>query len=98
MNTVPAYVVSGTAAPCVFQATLSQAGIVAGWLVLAAPAAIGGYAYRHAPGSTPVHVRATGHCPNLSAPGETGAGAGWRSMRTGLHCFTDRSGAGQAWP
>ena len=35
-----------------------------------APAAVGAYVHRHIPGSTLVQLRATGHCPNLSAPGE----------------------------
>jgi sigma-B regulation protein RsbQ len=36
-----------------------------------APAAVGDYVHRHLPRSTLVSMRATGHCPNLSAPGET---------------------------
>ena len=38
---------------------------------LIAPAAVGEYVHRHTPGSTLVHMRAKGHCPNLSAPEET---------------------------
>jgi sigma-B regulation protein RsbQ len=37
-----------------------------------APAAVGDYVHRSVPGSTLVTLRATGHCPNLSAPVETG--------------------------
>jgi sigma-B regulation protein RsbQ len=36
-----------------------------------APAAVGDYVHKHVPGSTLVTMNATGHCPNLSAPGET---------------------------
>jgi sigma-B regulation protein RsbQ len=36
-----------------------------------APAAVGDYVHDHTPGSTLVVMRATGHCPNLSAPAET---------------------------
>ena len=36
-----------------------------------APAVVGDYVHRHTPGSTLVRMRATGHCPNLSAPEET---------------------------
>jgi sigma-B regulation protein RsbQ len=36
-----------------------------------APDAVGRYVHEHVPGSTFVHLRATGHCPNLSAPHET---------------------------
>jgi sigma-B regulation protein RsbQ len=36
-----------------------------------APAAVGEYVHRHLPGSTLVSMKATGHCPNLSAPAET---------------------------
>jgi sigma-B regulation protein RsbQ len=36
-----------------------------------APAAVGEYVHREIPGSTLVMLRATGHCPNLSAPEET---------------------------
>ena len=32
---------------------------------------VGEYVHRHLPGSRLVHMRATGHCPNLSAPQET---------------------------
>ncbi len=32
---------------------------------------VGEYVHRHLPGSRFVHLRATGHCPNLSAPQET---------------------------
>ena len=35
-----------------------------------APAAVGDYVHQQIPGSTLVHLRATGHCPNLSAPAE----------------------------
>lgn len=35
-----------------------------------APAAVGDYVHRQIPGSTLVQLRATGHCPNLSAPAE----------------------------
>jgi sigma-B regulation protein RsbQ len=36
-----------------------------------APDAVGEYVHRQLPNSTFVKLRATGHCPNLSAPGET---------------------------
>jgi sigma-B regulation protein RsbQ len=36
-----------------------------------APVAVGEYVHRSVPGSTLVHLRATGHCPNLSAPEAT---------------------------
>jgi len=36
-----------------------------------APAAVGDYVHKHTAGSTLVHLNATGHCPNLSAPEET---------------------------
>jgi sigma-B regulation protein RsbQ len=36
-----------------------------------APATVGRYVHEHVPGSTLVTMNATGHCPNLSAPGET---------------------------
>jgi sigma-B regulation protein RsbQ len=36
-----------------------------------APHPVGEYVHRHLEASTLVHMRATGHCPNLSAPGET---------------------------
>ncbi|HET9516253.1 MAG TPA: alpha/beta hydrolase [Actinoplanes sp.] len=36
-----------------------------------APAAVGDYLHRQLPGSRLVAMRATGHCPNLSAPAET---------------------------
>jgi sigma-B regulation protein RsbQ len=36
-----------------------------------APPAVGEYVSRQIAGSTFVRLRATGHCPNLSAPGET---------------------------
>jgi sigma-B regulation protein RsbQ len=36
-----------------------------------APAAVGAFVEQHLPGSTLVHLKATGHCPNLSAPEET---------------------------
>jgi sigma-B regulation protein RsbQ len=36
-----------------------------------APDAVGEYVHRHMPGSRFVKMRATGHCPNLSAPDET---------------------------
>ena len=35
-----------------------------------APAAVGAFVHRNIAGSTLVQLRATGHCPNLSAPGE----------------------------
>ena len=35
-----------------------------------APAVVGDYVHRHISGSTLVQLRATGHCPNLSAPAE----------------------------
>ena len=38
-----------------------------------APASVGEYVHRHLAGSRLVHLRATGHCPNLSAPEETTA-------------------------
>lgn len=36
-----------------------------------APREVGEYVHQHIAGSTLVHMRATGHCPNLSAPAET---------------------------
>ncbi len=36
-----------------------------------APQAVGEYVHERIPGSTLVHMEATGHCPNLSAPDET---------------------------
>jgi sigma-B regulation protein RsbQ len=36
-----------------------------------APESVGDYVHRKIPGSTLVHLEATGHCPNLSAPEET---------------------------
>ncbi|HST63934.1 MAG TPA: alpha/beta hydrolase, partial [Mycobacteriales bacterium] len=36
-----------------------------------APVEVGDYLHRELSGSTLVRLRATGHCPNLSAPGET---------------------------
>ncbi len=36
-----------------------------------APPAVGDYVHKHVTGSTLVTMNATGHCPNLSAPGET---------------------------
>lgn len=36
-----------------------------------APPAVGEYVHRHMPGSQLVVMKATGHCPNLSAPEET---------------------------
>jgi sigma-B regulation protein RsbQ len=36
-----------------------------------APAAVGEFVHRQLPDSTLVHLAATGHCPNLSAPRET---------------------------
>ena len=36
-----------------------------------APPEVGEYLHRHIPGSELVVMRATGHCPNLSAPAET---------------------------
>jgi sigma-B regulation protein RsbQ len=36
-----------------------------------APEAVGAYVHRHLAGSRLVVMRATGHCPHLSAPGET---------------------------
>ncbi|MGN6575199.1 MAG: alpha/beta fold hydrolase [Nocardioides sp.] len=36
-----------------------------------APAAVGDFVHRSVPGSMLVTLRATGHCPNLSAPAET---------------------------
>ena len=38
-----------------------------------APDAVGEYVHAHVPGSVLTHLRATGHCPNLSAPEETTA-------------------------
>ncbi|KQT53569.1 sigma factor sigB regulation protein rsbQ [Methylobacterium sp. Leaf456] len=35
-----------------------------------APTPVGEYVHRHVKGSTLVHLRASGHCPNLSAPSE----------------------------
>jgi sigma-B regulation protein RsbQ len=36
-----------------------------------APDAVGAYVHAHLPGSRLTRLRATGHCPNVSAPGET---------------------------
>jgi sigma-B regulation protein RsbQ len=36
-----------------------------------APESVGRFVHEHVPGSTYVQLRATGHCPNLSAPEET---------------------------
>jgi sigma-B regulation protein RsbQ len=36
-----------------------------------APVAVGEYMHRHMANSKLVIMKATGHCPNLSAPGET---------------------------
>jgi sigma-B regulation protein RsbQ len=36
-----------------------------------APSVVGDYVHRHTTGSTLVSMKATGHCPNLSAPDET---------------------------
>ena len=36
-----------------------------------APDAVGEYVHRHVAGSKLVKMKATGHCPNLSAPEET---------------------------
>jgi sigma-B regulation protein RsbQ len=36
-----------------------------------APRSVGEYVHRQIPGSQLVHLKATGHCPNLSAPDET---------------------------
>ena len=36
-----------------------------------APQSVGEFVHRHLPGSTLVNMRATGHCPHLSSPGET---------------------------
>ena len=36
-----------------------------------APEPVGRYVHEHIPGSELVHLEATGHCPNLSAPSET---------------------------
>ena len=36
-----------------------------------APEVVGDYVHRHMPLSQLVNMRATGHCPNLSAPDET---------------------------
>jgi sigma-B regulation protein RsbQ len=36
-----------------------------------APSVVGDYVHRHTAGSTLVSMKATGHCPNLSAPDET---------------------------
>lgn len=36
-----------------------------------APETVGAYVHRAIPGSTLVHLNATGHCPNISAPQET---------------------------
>jgi sigma-B regulation protein RsbQ len=38
-----------------------------------APVAVGEFVHAQIPGSTLVRMQATGHCPNLSAPGETTA-------------------------
>jgi len=38
-----------------------------------APDVVGEYVHEHVPGSVLVHLQATGHCPNLSAPEETTA-------------------------
>ena len=53
------------------------AGVTARCLVLQcaedviAPPAVGEYVHRHLPNSELVLMKATGHCPNLSAPEET---------------------------
>jgi sigma-B regulation protein RsbQ len=36
-----------------------------------APSSVGEYVHRHMPGSRLIAMKATGHCPNLSAPDET---------------------------
>ncbi|MFN7142999.1 MAG: alpha/beta fold hydrolase, partial [Myxococcota bacterium] len=36
-----------------------------------APVSVGEYMHRHTPGSTLHVMRATGHCPHMSAPAET---------------------------
>jgi sigma-B regulation protein RsbQ len=36
-----------------------------------APAAVGEYVHRHLPNSELRHMRATGHCPQMSHPDET---------------------------
>ena len=51
-----------------------------------APEAVGEYVHRNIPGSEIVHLSATGHCPNLSAPEET-VGA--------IRSFLSRSGDGE---
>jgi sigma-B regulation protein RsbQ len=38
---------------------------------IVAPTAVGEYVHRRMPGSTLRHMRATGHCPHMSAPDET---------------------------
>ena len=38
-----------------------------------APEAVGDYVHRELPNASLVQLRATGHCPNLSAPDETAA-------------------------
>lgn len=38
---------------------------------LLAPAEVGSYVHRHLGRSTLVHLKATGHCPHVSAPGDT---------------------------
>ena len=35
-----------------------------------APPEVGEFVHRNIPGSSLVHLQATGHCPNLSAPEE----------------------------
>ena len=45
-----------------------------------APQAVGEYVHHHVPGSRLVVMKATGHCPNLSAPDET-----VREIKTFLH-------------
>jgi len=43
---------------------------------LIAPDAVGQFVHEHIPGSRMVRLKATGHCPNLSAPEETAAAIG----------------------
>jgi sigma-B regulation protein RsbQ len=36
-----------------------------------APEQVGEFVRQHTPGNTLYHMKATGHCPHISAPGET---------------------------
>ncbi len=54
---------------------------------LIAPLAVGDYMHRHTPGSTLLRLRATGHCPHLSAPQEL-VTAIREYMLQGVHVMT----------